>query len=260
MAAFIRESGYKKIVYRSDQEASIRAIFEAAFKKADREGELFNPELDQMVPESSAVGESQSNGRAENAVQRLEDMLRTYKCALETNVGFRVPIGHPVISWMVKHAASVYNRHVCNDEGTTPYEYIHGQRSRGKLAEFGEQVFYYIPKKLRAKLNLRFRLGTFLGNSQSSNEAYVATAAGDVIRTRSIVRVVAPSRWSKDAISGIKGTPQHPKPFGPVELDELVEELPDPHANADAHGDLDDDAILVDGQNAKQLDKPLRIT
>ena len=95
MAAFIRESGYKKIVYRSDQEASIRAIFEAAFKKADREGELFNPELDQMVPESSAVGESQSNGRAENAVQRLEDILRTYKCALETNVASKFSLAIP---------------------------------------------------------------------------------------------------------------------------------------------------------------------
>ena len=146
LASFIKESDYKKIIYRSDQEASIRSIFEAAFQKANREGECFNPELDQMVPEASAVGESQSNGRAENAVQRLEDLLRTYKCALETNIGFRIPVEHPVIDWMVEHAASVYNRHVCNDEGTTPYEFIHGQRSRGKLCELCEQVFYYVPK------------------------------------------------------------------------------------------------------------------
>ena len=260
LALFIKESGYKKIVYRSDQEPSIRAIFEAAFKKACREGELYNPALDQMVPESSAVGESASNDRAENAVQRLEDLLRTYKCALETNVGFRIPVSHPVISWMVEHAASIYNRHVCNDEGTTPYEHIHGQRSRGKLAEFGEQVFYYVPKAMRAKLNLRFRLGTFLGNAQSANEAYVATSAGDVIKTRSIVRVVAPSRWSKDAISGIQGTPAQPKPFGPPELSELVEELQNPHVNADDDLIQNDGSIPIDGENAKKLDKQLRIT
>ena len=178
LASFIKDSGYKRIVYKSDQEFSIRAIFEAAFRKADRQGKPYNPELDQMVPEASAVGESQSNGRAENAVQRLEDLLRTYKCALESNIGFRIPVEHPVINWMVEHSASVYNRHVCNEDGMTPYESIHGQRSKGKLCEFGEQVFYYVPKKLRAKLNLRFRLGTFLGNSQTSNEAYVATSAG----------------------------------------------------------------------------------
>ena len=255
LAAFIKESGYNQLIYRSDQEASIRAIFEAAFQKSGREGELFNPALEQTVPEASATGESQSNGRAENTVQRLEDLLRTYKCALETNIGHRVPTDHPTMHWMVEHAASVYNRHVCNDEGTTPYEYIHGQRSRGKLAEFGEQVFYYIPKKLRAKLNLRVCLGTFLGNSQSSNEAYIATTTGDVVRSRSVVRVVAPSRWSKDAIMEMKGTPHHPKPFGPVELSELVEELQDPHANADA-ADVDgraEDAIPIEGPNIRSL-------
>ena len=143
----------------------------------------------------------------------------------------------------------------------TPYESIHGQGSKGTHCEFGEQVFYHVHKKLRAKLNLRFRLGTFLGSSQSSNEAYIATSAGDAIRSRSIVRVVAPNRWSKDAIAAIKGTPHQPKPFGPVELSELVEEAAEPHANADDPDAARIDAeILVDGPNVQKLDKQLRIT
>ena len=90
------------------------------------------------MPEASAVGESLSNGKAENAVQRLEDMVRTYKAALEDHIGYRIPSKHPVIRWSVEHAACTYNRHVCNSDGVTPYEAIHGQRSRGQFIEFGE--------------------------------------------------------------------------------------------------------------------------
>ena len=69
--------------------------------------------------------------------------------------------------WIADHAVSMYNRHVCNDDGTTPYEATHGQRSRGKMTEFGERFVYDVPKRLRAKLDLRFRIGVFLGNHKT---------------------------------------------------------------------------------------------
>ena len=128
LAQFIKESGYARIAYRSDQEASLRALFEAAFVKSQRQGESHNQNLEQLVPEASSVGESQSNGLAENSVQKLEDLLRTYKSALETRVGSRIESTSPVMRWMVEHAASVYNRHLCNPDGMTPFEAIHGQR------------------------------------------------------------------------------------------------------------------------------------
>ena len=67
-------------------------MFEEAFKVAGREG------LHQMVPEASAVGESQANGKAESSVQKVEDLLRTYKSALETNINERIPADHPVFA------------------------------------------------------------------------------------------------------------------------------------------------------------------
>ena len=155
-----------------------------------------------MVPEASAVGESQSNGKAENAVQKFEDLLRTYKSALETHIKSRIPVQHPLMRWLTEHVASTMNRHLCNDDGLTPYETLHGQRFKGKTVEFGERVFYYVPKKLRSKLNLRWRVGTFIGTAQTTDEAFVAAANGDVVKTRSVVRVVEPSRWNCDAILG----------------------------------------------------------
>ena len=57
------------------------------------------------VPENSAVGESQSNGRAESAVQQVEDYVRTYKAALEARLGVRIQASHPVMMWMVEYAS-----------------------------------------------------------------------------------------------------------------------------------------------------------
>ena len=73
LAAFIRDNGYTKVVYKSNQESSIRAMFEEAFRRSGRHGDCYNPQLKQFIPESSAVGESQSNGKAEGSVHRLED-------------------------------------------------------------------------------------------------------------------------------------------------------------------------------------------
>ena len=94
LATFIKESGYAKVVYKSDQEPAIRSLFEAAFQASTRQGVLHNPNLVQMTPEASSVGESQSNGKAENAVRRVEDLARTYKSALETHLKTRIPAHH----------------------------------------------------------------------------------------------------------------------------------------------------------------------
>ena len=120
-------------------------------------------DLQQMVPEACSVCESQSNGKAGIAVQKLEDLARTYKSALETNVQMRIESTSPVMNWRVELAASVYNRHLCNADRQTLLEAIHGQRWRGRAVEFGEKVFYFVPKRPRAKLNLPRRVGTNLG-------------------------------------------------------------------------------------------------
>ena len=170
--------------------------------KKPSKGVSYNPRLEQLVPEASAVGESQSNGKAERTVQRLVDMLATYKSP-ETNIDARIPSDRPIINWLVEHNAAVYNRHDCDEDGATPYELAHGQTSKCKHAEFGEQVFYYVPQRLGSKLNLRFQVGKFLENAQSSNEAFVAIANEDIVKSRASVRVIKRSRWSKAAILGV---------------------------------------------------------
>ena len=98
------------------------------------------------------------------------------------------------MSWLIEHVANIMNRYSVNDEGVTPYQSIHGKRSTLKVVEFAEQVLYFVPKRLRAKLTQRWRIGTYLGLAPSSNEHLIANRQGNVIKSRSVCRVVDQSR------------------------------------------------------------------
>ena len=231
LAQFLKAAGIPKLVYKSDQESSIRAAIEEALRRIGRTGES---EAVEAVPESSAVGESASNGRAERTVQAFEDLLRTLKSALETIIQQKLPVQHATMKWLIEHTASVLTRYVVNDDGVTPYQAMHGKRTTLKIVEFAEQVFYHVPKRLRAKLTQRWRLGTYLGLAPSSNEHYVATKQGNVVKSRSICRVVERSRWSASAALGVIGTPSRMCPIGSEDITDAVEESASPHAGLDS--------------------------
>ena len=130
LAEFLRNSGVSKLVYKADQEPAIRAMLEKALTSIGRNGEpVDSEEFLQLVPESSAVGESPSNGGAERAVQSIQDMTRTYLSALEGRIRWKIPTQHPVMRWLVEHAASMLNRFTTNNDGVSPYAYIHGRNS-----------------------------------------------------------------------------------------------------------------------------------
>ena len=195
LAEFFKNSGVTKLVYKSDQEPAIKSVIEAALTQIGRAGDpRVDEEVMQLVPEHSAVGESASNGRAERTVQSVEDMIRTYLHALESRLKVKIPSGHPVMRWIVEHAASMLNRFTINPDGVSPYAALHGRNSSERHVEFGEQVFYYVPKRARSKLCLRWRLGTYLGMAPNTNESFIANVDGNVMKSRSVARVVMASR------------------------------------------------------------------
>ena len=98
------------------------------------------------------------------------------------------------------------------------------------------------------------------GNSQNSNEAFVAVAKGNAIKSKSIVRVVAPSRWDKDALSGVIGMPGNLSPVV-KDIGPSIEEHLDPHAHAD---ELLQKLVMlvlryIDEDGLKKLDKQIRL-
>ena len=260
LEAYLKDEGVAKLAYRTDQEASIVALLDQALTNCGKTGVPID-----AAPEHSAVGESASNGKAERTVQQFEDLIRTLKAALESRVGCRIDNTAVIMSWLVQHTADIFNRHSTNSEGRTPYESRHGRRSHGRTAEFGERVMYYVPKKLRSKLDLRWRVGVFLGTATRSNEAYVGTRSGNVVRSRSICRVVEENKWSREALFRVTGSPARPCPNPNGAQDHAwIESEMDPHAAAVdvevEQKNAGDGAIQADGVEDNRNAPRVRIT
>ena len=114
----MQSSGASHLVCKSGQETSIKAcVYEALVqlhKTADHENWI-------VASESSAVGESQSNGEAERTIRLVEDDVQTLTSAFEERTEARLTSTHPLMKWLVEHAASLRNRYSTTQTGETPY-------------------------------------------------------------------------------------------------------------------------------------------
>ena len=155
LCQFFRSVGAKDVVFKSDQERSIVSLLNEVLRVSKLEGDPHFGSLNSAVPEKSAVGQSPSNSRAERSVQQVEDLVRTYKSAIEARMNAKLPSNHPLVHWLVEHSARTYNKYAVTPEGVTPYAYLHGKNPREKLVEMGEKVMWHVPTRLRAKLDLR---------------------------------------------------------------------------------------------------------
>ena len=113
-----------------------------------------------IMAEECPVGESQSNGEIEKAIQELQDQVRTVKSSLEAGYKQHVPKNHSSIPWLVRHASQGINRYQVRKDGRTAYERTTGKNFTREVAEFGECVWYYIPGiKGRQKMEPRWESG-----------------------------------------------------------------------------------------------------
>jgi len=104
--------GYKEIVMKGDQEYPLQTLL--SMIKASWDG--------RAVPENSAVGESESNGAVERAIQTVEGQIRTMKDALEHKIGQEVPPDAMVITWMVAYASTLIRRCLVGRDGKTAHQ------------------------------------------------------------------------------------------------------------------------------------------
>ena len=113
---------------------------------------------------SSHPGESQSNGMAERSVGIFEDQFGTLKHALEVKLQRRLPVSHPVTSWLVEHTAWVFNKFHLGLDGRTAYGRLHGREGRERVCACGERIMSFVPKQPRSKLDQRWKYGMFLAD------------------------------------------------------------------------------------------------
>ena len=132
----LEEMGYggTRIIFKCVQENPIAAV----------QQEVIKNRLDvATVPRHSPVAESQSNGRVENAMKRVQEQVRALYDQMKARTGLSLGTDHPVFEWLVEWAATTLTRIVIRSGGKTSYERIGGRtRDNLPMATFGERVCY----------------------------------------------------------------------------------------------------------------------
>ena len=202
--ADVTSLGYRRVVFKSDQEPALVALLKAVAVKLEGV---------EVVPEESPVGESQANGEVENAIREIGKQIRTIKDFCEHKYGTTIHNRHPLLAWLVQHASALLTRFVVGSDGKTAFEIIRGKRYKRPLVPFGEQV-HFMPLKSSGRLNKlepRFETGVFVGIRDRSDEILVMTSTG-VYKARTFKRKPEEERWDAGFLSTCVGLPWKPVP------------------------------------------------
>ena len=193
----IKTWGCSNVILKSDQERSLGAIHNEVKR-------LRAPLM--TIPENAPRGESQSNGIVERGVRSTTEQVRTMIVDLETKIGCKLKASHPIMFWLVEHAAFILTHYQVGIDGKTPYERHKGKKSKHELCHFGEKVWYMPLKGHRdeGKRGVRYLEGIWLGINELNGEVMIGTPEG-VKRSRSILRKL--DKWSREDIEKVKGTP-----------------------------------------------------
>ena len=194
--------GYSKVLLKSDNEPAIVKLLREAL------GSLKVSGLEQVGEEHSPPYDSQANGSVEAAVKQVKCRIRTLKLCLERRIGKRIPPRHPIMTWLVPHAASILRWRARGDNGKTPYEAVRLRPFTGKLIGFAEQCSYKMRSKEPIDDEHRFHHGIFLGMCPSTGQYIVHDVARKVIKmARTIKRHPDETKWNAGDVEAVAVSP-----------------------------------------------------
>ena len=104
--------GYKQMILKSDNEASIIALKEPIKRGRDQD----------IILEESPEYDSMGNGEVERQIQEVQGQIRTIKLNLEANYKDKIKDDHPAIPWLVAHSGSIITRYKIGEDGKTAYQ------------------------------------------------------------------------------------------------------------------------------------------
>ena len=197
--------GHQRLILKADNEPAILKLLKDSLKTARVEVE----DLEQVMDEQAVKYDSKSNGDAENAVKQVTKQLRTLKLCLEQRISKKIPTAHPVMTWLVEHAAWVLNTRIAGEDGITAYHRTKGKSYAKRSVAFGEYVMYMLPTKgpqhnEMGKLDARWKHGYIMGYGKSSNEYYIfEEEAKKLTLARSVQRVPLDSRWKAQGLESM---------------------------------------------------------
>ena len=135
----------------------------------------------------------QPNELVENAVRRLESLIRTYEAELEARLSKRNGASALILPVLVRHGAFVLTRFIVEADGRSSCARLRGREYTSALAAIGETV------------NPSWAAGV-LGRRDESVEIIMGTPRGVVFR-----RSVPESKWSRQEYNKFLGVPWNPR-------------------------------------------------
>ena len=97
--------GHTRIIVKADNEPSIQALAHRAIVLAKIELK----DMEQVSKEDPVAYDSMTNGGTEVGVRLLRGLFRSVKLCLEARINMEIPVGHPMIAWMMEHASLILN-------------------------------------------------------------------------------------------------------------------------------------------------------
>ena len=181
LVRFVVSTGHTELRMRCDGEPATLALLEACRKTCRSLGI-------RVIPETTAIGDHQSNGGAERAVELIRshaNILVTHleSCCKATKQTFGCC--HPIYGWALVHSAWVHNRYRVH-QGQTAYERATGRVYSGKVAQYGERVMAFV--KQEKKADPKWLPAVWLGKTVS-NDTHIVSDRGVILVTRSIRRL-----------------------------------------------------------------------
>jgi hypothetical protein len=204
MMAFLQEVGleFGDNIVKCDQEEAIKSVVSdvGRLRAAGGGG--------RMIVEYSPVGASASNGVIERGIQSIEGQVRVLKDALEARWSVKLPVDHPVLSYLVEYAAVLLNRFEVGKDGRTSLERCKGKKAKTLGIEFGEAVHWRRKPVGGAlgKLSVLWSDGVYLGVKGKTGEMVVGTPDG-IWKTRTIQRKPVGQRWASSSVDMVRHVP-----------------------------------------------------
>ena len=211
LVADIEELGRRDIILKTDGEPAMLAL--------QRAMALMRPGL--TKPENPPAYNPSSNGACEKAVQDVSAQIRTLTLALEARLGLKIEEDHPVMDWIIAHAAYLVTKFSVGHDGMTPHERLTGRKWTRPMIELGEVVLaklalrkigYGKRKAQKNKLADRSIKAILVGQIGRTGEHIIIKQNGDAARCRTVRRVPLEDRWRAEDVLNIRGTPRKPAP------------------------------------------------
>jgi len=185
VVGFIRALGYRRMTLQSDNEPAILGLKKEIRKQLDVE----------IVERESPPHDHQGNGFIEVGVREIKRQCRAIVLAMEAHLG-AVPLTHPLMMWVPRHAAAVLNRYRRGDDGFTPEQRRTGRAWRRPALQFGECVQFKPASGKRTDLAPRLEEGLYVGHHERTGSVICLTTAGAYFGF-AVKRTEETAKWQK---------------------------------------------------------------